>query len=492
MTLSAPAARHTIARLQTDPVFFCRHILNVTPWAKQAAILEALRDHDRVAVRSGHGTGKSFISACAALWFLYAFHPAKVITTAPTWAQVRMILWSELRALHQRARIPLGGRVLEERVKVADDAFAVGLSTDEADRFQGFHAERVLVILDEAPGVREDIWEAAETLLTGAVGKLLAIGNPTRPAGLFHECFRPGSRWRTVHISCLDSPNAAAGGNGESAALPYPRLVTRRWIDARAAEWGEDSPLFRARVLGEFPRDESSVLCPQAWLERAAASGGRTTAIALDAPGEPVGAWRLGVDVARQGADATVFCLRDDAGARALETRRGWDTMRTAGRVAQLLNTLPLRPEHVYVDDTGLGAGVTDRLREQGHAVTAVLAAQRASDPQRFVNQRAESYWRLRDALRPPPEPAASGFALPADAGELLRELGALTFSLASDGRIRIADKVALRGLLGGSPDHADALALTFASDDGDDDGPRMTILGSPPAGRCLSITLGG
>jgi len=188
------------------------------------------------------------------------------------------------------------------------------------------------------------------------------------------------------------------------------------------------------------------------------------------------------VDVARQGTDATVLALRDDAGLRAFETHRGWDTMRTTGRIAQLLGRLPLSPSRVFVDDTGLGAGVTDRLREQGWEVSPVLAARRAADAGRFANVRAEAYWRLREALRPRASSGddgaeAPGFTLPEGSEVLLRELAALTFSLDSTGAVRLAEKVALRGALGASPDHADALALTFAAEGGGKE-PEMTALG--------------
>lgn len=454
-------------RMREDPVFFCRHVLGVRPWQRQREVLRALRDHERVAVRSGHGTGKSFIAAAATLWFLYSYYPAKVITTAPTWNQVRQILWSEIRRLHAASRVPLGGRVLEERIRLGDDAFAIGISTDEAERFQGFHAESVLVILDEAPGVREEIWQAAQTLLTGRTGRLLAIGNPTRPVGSFYEAFSAGSGWKQVRISCLDSPNVRLG------RPIFPRLVTRDWVEGRRRDWGEDTALWRSRVLGDFPDDAQSLLVPRLWIEAAFDTNVATESKmreALSAAVEGGRDLRLGVDVAREGADATVFLIRDEERVLWAQEARGWSTMQVAGRVLDLIRRYALRPESVFIDDTGLGAGVTDRLREQDLPVCAVIASARAEHPEHFLNLRAECGWRMREALNPEGE---AKLRLPAALAELGRELSALSYEFASSGAIKLADKVTLRGRLSGSPNYADALALTFATVN---DGPDIRI----------------
>jgi len=431
-------------RLRSDPVFFCRHILGIEPWSKQAEVLQALRDDDMVAVRSGHGTGKSFIASAAALWFLYSYYPAKVITTAPTWNQVRQILWSEIRRMHAMSRMPLGGKVLEERIKLSDGAYAVGISTDEAERFQGFHAESVFVILDEAPGVREEIWEAAQTLLTGSVGKILAIGNPTKPTGIFYEIFNPASEWRKIRISCLDSPNVTSGRE------LYPRLVTRKWVERRRQEWGEDTPLYRSRVLGEFPEDEQSVLIPRHWLE------GEKPKIKRNK-----GQRYLGVNVAREGKDATVFLIRNEREIIYVREEHGISTMESVGIIVRLMKEKNISEDNVFIDDTGLGAGVTDRLRELDYEVNAVIAAAKANNPARFINLRAEMFWRLREDLNP--EKKEGPLYINNRYTTLKRELCALTYEFNSGGGIKIIDKIKLRGKISGSPNHADSLALTYA-----------------------------
>src|SRR5690606_2827685 len=106
--------------------------------------------------------GKTKVAAWIALWFLYTHLNSKVITTAPTWHQVENLLWREIHAAHANSRISLGGKVLQTQIELGKQWFALGLSTDKPERFQGFHAEDILLIVDEASGVDQQIFDAAE------------------------------------------------------------------------------------------------------------------------------------------------------------------------------------------------------------------------------------------------------------------------------------------------------------------------------------------
>ena len=452
-----------MTRCRHDPLFFSRHVLGGDqPWERQAEVLLALRDAPRVAVRSGHGVGKTWIAARAAIWYLFAHPHSIVLTTAPTHRQVRSILWAEIRKQVRASRFPLGGKITETRLALADDWFALGLSTDDPDRFQGYHAEHLLLIFDEAPGVPEDIYEAARGLLTSRHARLLLIGNPTQPAGPFYEAFRrPG--WHTIHIACTHSPNVLAG------RTLYPKLVTADWIETQRLEWGQGSPAFKSRVLGEFPEESDSRLIPLAWIHAAQERGSNPASDILLSDG-PL---RMGVDVARYGADQTVIAIRDDTSLRALHAYSGLSTMETAGLVLKHAAENAITPGNIAVDDSGLGGGVTDRLHEQGCHALAVSAAS-SPDSTNFANRRAEVYWRLREALNPAhPQP----IAIPKSYLRLARELSHLTYSFNSRGKILLASKDALRSQLGHSPDAADALALTFAPVGSIDNPPRIWSL---------------
>ena len=255
--------------VQTGPVMppeeFARKVLRVRLWEKQLELLRALPSHRRVAVKAGNGLGKGFSAAVAVLWFLHTHDPAIVLSTAPTFRQVRYILWRQIHTLYRRAPDVLQGRLLDTRWELADDRYAMGISADTADQFQGFHSANVLIVVDEAEGVSDSIYEAIEAVMTSDGSRLLLIGNPTTVTGAFRRAFHEErSLYHCITISALDSPNVRAG------RVVFPGLTTRQWVEERGEIWGEDNPLYRARVLGEFPDQSENTLIRLSDVEAAA------------------------------------------------------------------------------------------------------------------------------------------------------------------------------------------------------------------------------
>ena len=279
---------------------FASDTLGVTLWSKQKEVLRAVERERRVAVKSGNGLGKDFTAAVAVLWYVHAHDPAIVLSTAPTFRQVRHVLWRQIHRLYRNAADTLGGRMLDTRWEVAEDRYAMGLSASDADQFQGFHCENMFVVVDEAEGVAEPIYEAVEAVMTSAHPTLLLIGNPTTTSGGFHRAFhRERGIYETITMSALESPNVVEG------KIAIPGLTTPAWVEERRAMWGENSEMFRARVMGEFPdRGEDNLIAisdiddaTYPLGEVPAATGGY----------EPV---VLGVDVARFGVDRSVIMVR--------------------------------------------------------------------------------------------------------------------------------------------------------------------------------------
>ena len=428
------------------PQVFARRVLGVNLWGKQEEALAALAQHRRVAVKSGNGLGKGFSAAIAVLWFLHSHDPAIVLSTAPTFRQVRHILWRQIHSLHRRAPQTLGGKLLDTRWELAQDRYAMGLSADTADQFQGFHSPNMLMVVDEAEGVSDEIYEAIEAVLTTEEPRLLLIGNPTTASGAFRRAFyQERSLYHCITISALDSPNVRAG------RVVIPGLTTARWVAERRQIWGEDNPLYRARVLGEFPDRAEDTLLRLSELEAAAARYTEEPA----ADNQPSAAETvLGVDVARFGSDHSVILRRRGHRVVDIRTFNGMDTMELAGWVAAAIREF--QPTQTCIDEVGVGAGVVDRLREQGYGVRGVNAAHAARQKEVFANLRAETYWRLRELF------AAGEISIPPDQ-QLLGELAALRYSYDSQGRILLESKENMRQRGIPSPDKADALMLAYA-----------------------------
>ena len=429
------------------PVDWARKVLDYWPWQRQCDVLDALYTERRVTVRSGHGVGKSDTAALFVCWYISEHDPAIVITTAPTNRQVEKILWPRIRTFWRRT--PLGKAFPKSVTPKApnlwlhDERWAIGLSTNEPDRFQGYHCANLLFVADEASGIPPEIFEASRGILTGDNVTELLIGNPTEPTGTFYESHQPGSGYTRMHISCMESPNVIAGKE------LIPGLVTQRWIADQSREWGPDSPAYKSRVLGQFPDQGEFGLVARSWVDDA-------TQRETDPDARPL---RMGVDVARFGNDRTAFCIVNDTGVVYRESHQGWSTMQTAGRVIALAREWGIAPDGIALDDTGVGGGVTDRLDEEGFYVHPVNFAERAEDAEKYANRRTEMYARLAQSLRPGD---GGAFALPRDARDLARQLTDLQYKFTSRGQMALESKDDLRKRLGRSPDDADALALTF------------------------------
>jgi len=198
-------ARDNLVAAVTDPVAFSERLLGIDLWDTQKEILRSVAANPRTAVKACHASSKTFTAAQAALWWVTRYPDGIVLTTAPTQTQVEKLLWNEIhRALPQaRSRGLSYPKANQAELRIGPSCYILGLSTDEGLRFQGFHG-RVLVILDEAPGIRPDIYDAIEGIRAGGDVHVLAIGNPTAVGGPFYDAFHRGRElWHTVTISAF-------------------------------------------------------------------------------------------------------------------------------------------------------------------------------------------------------------------------------------------------------------------------------------------------
>ncbi len=462
----SPNQRQNLRRKgKNKPVWWAENILSAALWEKQQEIIDSVRDNPRTAVRSCHGIGKSFTAGQVILWFLYNFPRSIVLSTAPTWRQVEKLVWKEVRAGYKKSKVPLGGHILPKSPEIQiiqDEWYAMGLSTNDPDRFQGYHEKYILVVVDEAAGVPEDIFEAVEGVLTSEHARLLLLGNPTSLSGTFYSAFR-GPGWNTIAISAFDTPNFTEFGiteeditNGTweakiTSPLPNSKLITPAWVADKYLRWGPESPAYHARVKGQFPTEADDTLIPLSWIEAAMERWEDTPA------GEPV---EIGNDVARFGSDKTVIATRRGIKVLPLKVYAKKDTMETAGLV--IIEYIQQGATKIKVDDIGVGGGVTDRLKEQNYPVVPVNVGEAAINKEDFANLRSELWWNLRERLDPNPKINPNPIALPKD-DELLGDLCGVKYKIDSARRIKVEGKEDMKKRIGRSPDRADAVVLAFA-----------------------------
>jgi hypothetical protein len=286
VTITNPS-KSTAGSLLRDPTLFARIVLGADLWKTQREILAAVSRHSRVAVKACHASGKSYAIAIAVLWWLTAHCDGIVVTTAPTWLQVEKVIWGEIKSAVRRS--VLCGKLkfpvpTQTELRLGPQNYAIGLSTDDSSRFQGFHSGHVPIVLDEAPGVRAEVYEAVEGIRAGGQVHVLALGNPTMASGPFYEAFSAHrATWKTFTINAFDTPNleglpletlrllpkGLSENDSSFAYRPRPYLVTRRWVYEKLWEWGEESPLWQSRVLGSFPEQSEDSLISLKWLEGA-------------------------------------------------------------------------------------------------------------------------------------------------------------------------------------------------------------------------------
>lgn len=475
LVVRATTLRFPSTRYQRDPVAFFHEVLGVEPWEKQIEAIEAIRDHMRVAICSGHKIGKSNLIAGCALWFYCSFQDARAIMSSTTARQVDQILWRELKMMRARSgrcvacklADPEGflipkpcphsgiiegeiGELARTGLKSPDFREIVGFTAREAEAVAGISGRNILYLVDEASGVPDAIFEAIEGNRAGGARIMLA-GNGTRNEGEFFEAFTTKSHlYKTIRVSSTSTPNVVRG------EVVIPGLATREWVEEKKIEWGEHSSLYRVRVLGEHAIHEEGKIFPlhdigeseKRWHETPEA--GRLY-IGLDPAGES------------GSGDETVFSARRGYKLLLLRAYRGLNVEMHLVRLLELIRPplrLPRETPVVVVDREGpIGSELSSKLREyvDANAGSFELVSVRASD--RAI-RKPQVYDRMRDELAANLETwFREGGAILEDV-KLTRELHALEWKQAVNGRLKLTPKEQLRKELGRSPDRYDSLSL--------------------------------
>lgn len=388
----------------------------------------------RFATASGHGVGKSAVVSWFVLWYLSTRPDALVTVTANTERQLKNRTWRELAKWWKKSIVRDWFKWERESFRHVEKpetwfAAAIPWSETNSEAFAGQHEKYTAVVMDEASGIANVIWEVVSGAMTTPGAVHLAFGNPTRPSGKFYDCFAKQShRWITRNI---DSRSA--------------KMADQKYLQELVDDFGLDSDYVRVRVLGQFPRQATAQLIPTDLVEEA---------MARNIPREEYDHLPLlmGVDVARFGDDTTCFVWRQGPKVIDFEMHSNRDTIDVARMVAAHVER---RPATVFVDENGVGAGVVDALRHMGYEIFGVSTGRKATNSKVYYNLRVE----LWDAgLKKWLERAD----IPSDE-RIKEQLIAPEYHFdRQTARMMLERKEDLkkRGLP--SPDWADALAMTF------------------------------
>lgn len=452
-----------------DPARWAAERAKMHIWSKQRQVMESVRDNRRTVVRACHSSGKSHIASTVACWWLDSHPPGEafVLSTAPTAPQVRAILWRTIGRIHRSAGLPGRCNQTEWHMPTADglgeELVGIGRKPSEHSEgaFQGIHARYVLVILDEAQGVPDVLWNATESIASNNKARILAIGNPDVTSGPYVDACK-SSLWNEIHIGYKHTPAATGEPVPEEVA---DGLISEEWADDRKTAWGEDSALYQSKVLGEIPKGDIDP-----WRVISEEDAARCRYKDTDFEGDPDAVRIGGIDVGG-GGDRTVLIERVGIAVGRQVSFSDKDPMRTVGRLVSQIEEWNL--QKVRIDVVGIGWGVAGRLREvlqeRGSKCTVqyVNFSNKSSQPKRFLNVRAEAWWNGRELSR------TKAWSLAGLDDDAIAELTMPRYEIVdSSGRLKIEKKDDIRERLGRSPDIADALLLAFFDGTGNAETP--------------------
>ena len=430
----------------------------MTPWSKQEQIATDLDLHHFVAVASCNGAGKTVIASWIALYFMNCYQNCVCVVTAPVFTQVQLF-WRQMSSTFWSSRLPLGGEMQAAKYQFESLWYAHGLASDKEERYQGHHAPPggvLVVIVDEASGVKPYVFNAIQGYLTKDDSYVLLIGNPNNSEGGFYDAFNKSSeRWKKHSISAFDVPEEI---NGQP-------IMSRQYIEDCRMLWSEESPQWQVRVLGQFPKSGADYQLIPKWVLEGAKDC-VPDVMHFNIPGR-----HMGVDLSRGSNDNNVACCTIDG---VLSESSHWtsrDGMETAARIVQLAKDWNIPDGNCHMEADGVGGPIIDRCRQLNLTVDEVRSAGQPSYDWRditgnttFASRKAELAFvgglTLRKQMQAIPD--APQFA------PYWKELQTVNYddgigSERHHGKVKMEDKRALVKRMGYSPDFADAWFLSLS-----------------------------
>jgi hypothetical protein len=525
------------------PEVFMKDVLDITLTQNQFEMLKAIQDNNYISIKSSNSCGKTFLCGGIVLWYFWTRieddirDNTIIVIAAPKFDQVRNGIYADFKTNLSIANDNLtklfGTPVKlfpkapsEDQNRAAyyynEKSFVIGLSTDNQNAIAGKHGENVLVIFDEAQGIKDDVYSGFKGIMQSGKVKEILIGNTTLPngcAGKFYESFQNDSLYKQLTITAFDTPNFKRTGivledylreetDPEHWIKKLDRFAKTNYYKAKSegklAAWEDyikgtfkpfqklqnpisvfkilsedgfniESYETKTRILAQFPDGSENITYPSPWIEES-----------MTKWGDPVyhieGEVAIGVDFGRGvGKDKTAFSVVNGNKHIYLK-EEDLDTRGILDRAKELYENYSATVIKIEMNGEGIHLG--RMMRELGLNVKEVdvgsspgfadckdffLKEKTKDYKKRYNLKRDEIWWNLREKICPSRSNDEPLFLMIPDL-EMKRQMKASTYSKNDKQQIVVAKKKELIKRLKRSPDKLDSLLIALAEVEPDKD----------------------
>jgi hypothetical protein len=393
----------------------------------------------RVALRAANGVGKTDeCASCIALANCLIYPNSVTVVSSGVMRQVREQFWPAIRKhadpIRDRWGLELTSVGLECTLRGSK---IVGFTASDTFKFEGFHSENLMVILDEAKSIKDDIFVAAERMQPA---RMLIQSSPGPAVGAFYRAFNSEKEyWKGHVIDYKMCPHLIAKkvrlANGEEMS----------WADSVIDRYGPNAPSTKSMLFGEWMDDEGQMLvCHLHWYNHCMEA----------APARTRGEVALGIDVAA-GGDENVVAIREGNEVRILDKWRDKDTYKAAVKIGEIIKRTGVPPEQCFLDIGGMGVGFADTLAAMGIHVSRVNFGGKAFDGAAFANRGTEMWMLASRRIE------RSEVRLPEDE-ELKSQMTTRVYKILDGGKNKLESKEEMRRRGLKSPDRADAVVMAM------------------------------
>lgn len=464
---------------------FAEQRLNIQMWPKLKMVYDLIdMGVSKILIRSANGIGKSTLLASIVVMEMQRDEDTQVVCTGATYTQLKETLWRATKRIARTSNLSV------ENFKAftweTDERHrAIAISPAKVESGQGFHAERVVILVDEATGTPQDRLNALYSNATGTSHLFILTYNPINPDAACYELeqgatpiealldedgqlstdrvkdIAQSSEWVSIGISAFDHPNVISGHEVIKGA------VTRQFVESRLRmDSVECHPLETGAIV--VPWTGKAYLPTAEAMARVCGAWSQTMSIGFISGAVVVGSWSVepavglkiaGADIGGGGEDPSVWTHFDGNGQYPFQSLKTGEL----GVVASQLNKYCLEYEidALCIDDTGVGHGVTDRLQEikpKYKLIPVNFGSAAKNFPEVAIrkpaNARCEMYLLLEKEMR------SKEIRITYDK-ELQRELCSQKIEgFGKSEQIRLEDKRLIHRRIGRSPNKADATAL--------------------------------